>query len=67
MSFENVSALTKMKEEYEFIGREVEVNTPELKLTVLSLPKKYKKKKSSSPKTSRPQNDDEVNYDEYKL
>jgi len=65
MSFENVVALEKMREEYEFIGREVEVNHKELKLTVLTLPKKYKRKQARDSKPTRTSRENEFDYEDY--
>lgn len=62
MNFDNINDLTKMKEEYEFIGREVEVNNAELKLTILTLPKKYKRKITKPTRIAR---DTDKTYDEY--
>lgn len=62
MSFDNINDLTKMKKEYEFIGREVEVDNAELKLTILTLPKKYKRK---IIKPSRATRNADNSYDEY--
>lgn len=53
LEFTNQTDLEKMADEYKFIGREVEINRKELKLTVLTLPKKYKKKTEREAKANR--------------
>ena len=64
MNFSDAEALNKMKEEYDFIGREVEIDVRNLKLTVLTLPRKYKRKQSKEAKTRRPREGD-FDYEEY--
>lgn len=53
LEFTNQADLEKMADEYKFIGREVEINRKELKLVVLTLPKKYKKKTEREAKANR--------------
>jgi hypothetical protein len=65
MSFPDAQALEAMRQEYEFIGRETEVNQRELKLTVLTLPKKYKKKSVREAKARAKSRDGEFDLDEY--
>ena len=62
MSFKSVDELEKMKAEYDFIGRDTDVNVSELKLTVLTLPRKYKKKQSRDNKPSRNRSDNDSEY-----
>lgn len=56
LEFTNQQDLEKMAEEYRFIGRETEVDKQNLKLVVLTLPKKYKKKTDRENKIYRAKN-----------
>lgn len=63
MSFTSLDELEKVKADYDFIGREVEVDRQNLRLIVLTVPKKYKKKSDKEAKIrSRKEADD---YDDY--
>lgn len=53
LTFDNAGDLERMKEEYEFIGREVNIDRQAMKLTVLTLPRKYKKKSIKETKNAR--------------
>lgn len=63
LSFEDPISLKKMKEDYEFIGREVDSDLDQLKLTVLALPRKYKKKNVREAKLAR-KREAETDYDD---
>lgn len=66
ITFDSPDKLFKMKEDYEFIGRETDVDTKELKLTVLALPRKYKKKSIREAKIARKREEEnEYDYDSY--
>jgi hypothetical protein len=66
ITFDNQESLMKMKEDYEFIGREVDVDMSELKLTVLTLPRKYKKKNIREAKIARKREaENEYDFDAY--
>lgn len=63
MSFASLDELEKAKADYDFIGREVEVDRKGLRLTVLTVPKKYKKKSDREAKVrSRKETD---SYEDY--
>jgi hypothetical protein len=53
LSFKSLDDLEKAKAEYDYIGREVDVDRKALKLTVLTLPRKYKKKTMREIKAAR--------------
>lgn len=48
--FSNIDELEKSKAEYDFIGREVDVDRKGLRLTVLTLPKNSKRQSKNSTK-----------------
>lgn len=63
LSYKNASDLEKAKADYDFIGRETETNWDKLELTVLTLPKKYKKKTERDAKAKARR--DNGNYDDF--
>jgi hypothetical protein len=65
MNFGSADELEKMRQEYEFIGREVETNQAELKLTVLTLPKKYKRKAARENKIRNTRRENDFDFEEY--
>ena len=65
MSFPDQESLEKTRKEYEFIGREVETDARELKLTVLTLPKKYKKKSVQEAKVRARSRDNDFDTEDY--
>lgn len=60
LSFKDIDALEKMKAEYDYIGRETSVDRQKLELTLLTLPRKYKKKTEREAKlrAKREENED---------
>lgn len=64
MNFPDIKSLESMRDEYEFIGREVDIDSRELKLTVLTLPRKYKKKQVKEAK-AKAKKETEFDYEEY--
>jgi hypothetical protein len=63
MSFSSLDELEKAKADYDFIGREVDVDRKSLRLTVLTIPRKYKKKADKEAKLRARKESD--NYDDY--
>lgn len=64
LSFKDAESLTKMKEEYLYIGREVTADYRKLELKVLALPKTYKKKQEREAKLLA-RKSDEDDYEAY--
>lgn len=65
LTFSSLDELEKAKAEYDFIGREVEVDRKALKLTVLTLPRRYKKKAMRDAKAARKREEEDYPYGDY--
>lgn len=65
LTFGTLDELEKAKAEYDFIGREVDIDRKQLKLTVLTLPRRYKKKALREAKTARKREEENYPYGDY--
>jgi hypothetical protein len=61
---DNQREVFRLVEEYKFIGREVDYDVNKLQVTVLALPRDYKKKREASAKAVAKREIDNQ-YDEY--